>query len=128
MKIKEIVEMSTDELLTKRRDLRQERLHLRLQQQSGQLEQPSRLRLLRRDVARIDTILSQRAKNHRPFQPQNQSRRRRTNLWPSKQHTIDPPPILYGAASNRRRNRRRCRRSTRAQRGRRGWAKLFPSG
>ena len=61
MKIKEIVEMSTDELLTKRRDLRQERLHLRLQQQSGQLEQPSRLRLLRRDVARIETVLSTRA-------------------------------------------------------------------
>jgi len=61
MKIKEIIEMSTDELLTKRRDLRQERLHLRLQQQSGQLEQPSRLRLLRRDVARIETILSRRA-------------------------------------------------------------------
>jgi large subunit ribosomal protein L29 len=60
MKIKEIVEMSMDELLTKRRDLRQESLHLRLQQQSGQLEQPSRLRLLRRDVARIETVLSQR--------------------------------------------------------------------
>ncbi len=60
MKIKEIVEMSTDELLTKRRDLRQESLHLRLQQQSGQLEQPSRLRLLRRDVARIETVLSRR--------------------------------------------------------------------
>jgi large subunit ribosomal protein L29 len=62
MKIKEIVEMSTDELLTKKRDLRQESLHLRLQQQSGQLEQPSRLRLLRRDVARIETILSNRGK------------------------------------------------------------------
>ena len=62
MKITEIVEMSTDELLTKRRDLRQESLHLRLQQQSGQLEQPSRLRLLQRDVARIETVLSQRAK------------------------------------------------------------------
>jgi large subunit ribosomal protein L29 len=62
MKIKEIVEMSIDELLTKRRDLRQESLHLRLQQQSGQLEQPSRLRLLRRDVARIETVLSQREK------------------------------------------------------------------
>ncbi|PYK41309.1 MAG: 50S ribosomal protein L29 [Verrucomicrobia bacterium] len=62
MKTKEIIESSTDELLTKRRDLRQERLHLRLQQQSGQLEQPSRLRLLRRDVARIETVLSQRAK------------------------------------------------------------------
>ena len=51
-----------DELLTKRRDLRQESLHLRLQQQSGQLEQPSRLRLLRRDLARIETELSHRAK------------------------------------------------------------------
>jgi len=60
MKIKEIVEMSTDELLTKKRDLRQESLHLHLQQQSGQLEQPSRLRLLRRDVARIETVLSSR--------------------------------------------------------------------
>ncbi len=62
MKIKEIFEMTTPELLTKRRDLRQERLHLRLQQQSGQLEQPSRLRLLRRDVARIETVLSKREK------------------------------------------------------------------
>jgi len=55
--------MSTDELLTKRRDLRQESLHLRLQQQSGQLEQPSRLRLLRRDVARIETVLTKRSKD-----------------------------------------------------------------
>ena len=62
MKIKEIVEMSTDELLAKRRDLHQESLHLRLQQQSGQLEQPSRLRLLRRDVARIETVLTNRNK------------------------------------------------------------------
>jgi large subunit ribosomal protein L29 len=62
MKIKEIIEMTTDELLTKKRDLRQESLHLRLQQQSGQLEQPSRLRLLRRDVARIETLLAQRSK------------------------------------------------------------------
>ncbi len=60
MKIKEIIEMSDDELLTKKRDLRQENLHLRLQQQSGQLEQPSRLRLLRRDVARVETVLSSR--------------------------------------------------------------------
>ena len=62
MKMKEITELSTDELLTKRRDLRQERLHLRLQQQSGQLEQPSRLRFLRRDIARIETELVQREK------------------------------------------------------------------
>jgi large subunit ribosomal protein L29 len=62
MKMKELTELTTDELLTKRRDLRQESLHLRLQQQSGQLEQPSRLRLLRRDVARLETVLAQREK------------------------------------------------------------------
>jgi large subunit ribosomal protein L29 len=62
MKMKELTELGMDELLTKRRDLRQESLHLRLQQQNGQLEQPSRLRLLRRDVARIETELSHRAK------------------------------------------------------------------
>jgi len=62
MKMKELSELAMDELLTKRRDLRQESLHLRLQQQSGQLEQPSRLRLLRRDLARIETELSTRGR------------------------------------------------------------------
>ena len=62
MKMKEITELSTDELLTKRRDLRQESLHLRLQQQSGQLERPSRLRLLRRDIAQLETVLNHRTK------------------------------------------------------------------
>ena len=62
MKFKDIKEMSSEELQTKRRDIRQESLHLRLQQQSGQLEQPSRLRLLRRQVAQIETVLSQREK------------------------------------------------------------------
>jgi large subunit ribosomal protein L29 len=62
MKFRDIQEMSTDELLTKKRDLRQESLHLRLQQQSGQLEQPSRMRLLRRDVARVETVLTERNK------------------------------------------------------------------
>ena len=61
MKMKELSELAMDELLTKQRDLRQESLHLRLQQQSGQLEQPSRLRLLRRDLARIETELSHRS-------------------------------------------------------------------
>ncbi len=61
MKFKEISEMSSEELTTKKRDIRQESLHLRLQQQSGQLEQPSRLRLLRRQVAQIETALSKRA-------------------------------------------------------------------
>jgi large subunit ribosomal protein L29 len=66
MKFKDIQEMSTDELLTKKRDLRQESLHLRQQQQSGQLEQPSRMRLLRRDVARVETVLTERNKQAAP--------------------------------------------------------------
>ncbi len=60
MKFKEIKELSSEELVTKKRDLRQESLHLRLQQQSGQLEQPSRLRLIRRQVAQLETALAQR--------------------------------------------------------------------
>ena len=66
MKFKDIQEMSTDELLTKKRDLRQESLHLRLQQQSGQLEQPSRMRLVRRDVARVETVLTERNQQAAP--------------------------------------------------------------
>jgi large subunit ribosomal protein L29 len=64
MKTKEIRELSNDELETRRRELRQESFHLRLQQQSGQLEKPSLLRSLRREVARIETVLSERIKKN----------------------------------------------------------------
>ena len=60
MKIKEIRDLSLEELQTRRRDLKQESFHLRLQQQAGQLEKPSQLRALRREVARIETVLNQR--------------------------------------------------------------------
>jgi large subunit ribosomal protein L29 len=60
MKIKEIRELSKDELVTRRRDLRQEVFHLRLQQAAGQLEKPSQIRLIRREVARLETVLSER--------------------------------------------------------------------
>jgi large subunit ribosomal protein L29 len=60
MKIKEIRELSEQELATKRRDLKQELFHLRMQQQAGQLEKPSQVRSIRRDVARIESVLSQR--------------------------------------------------------------------
>jgi large subunit ribosomal protein L29 len=63
MKIKEIKDLTREELLTRRRDLKQEQFHLRMQQQAGQMEKPSQLRSLRRDVARIETLLSQRRLN-----------------------------------------------------------------
>ena len=61
MKIKEIRELSSDELSGRKRELRQEVFNLRLQQASGQMEKPSRIKDIRKEVARIETILSERA-------------------------------------------------------------------
>ena len=58
--IKQLREQSTEELTSKRRDLKHEILNLRIQQQSGQLENTSLLRENRREIAKIETILSER--------------------------------------------------------------------
>ena len=47
------------ELAAMGRDLRHEMFNLRLQQASSQLEKPARLRHLRKDIARIETRISQ---------------------------------------------------------------------
>ncbi len=60
MKITEVRELSNDELLARKRELRHEHFNLRVQKTSGQLEKPSILQDIRRDVARIETILSER--------------------------------------------------------------------
>jgi len=59
MKMAELKDLTLVELAAKGRDLRQEIFNLRLQQASAQLEKPGRLRTLRRDIARIETRLSQ---------------------------------------------------------------------
>lgn len=59
-KVKDIRECSDDELAVRLRDLKQEALNLRLQQATGQLENSARIRIVRREVARILTILSAR--------------------------------------------------------------------
>ena len=61
MKTKEIRELSVDELQTRKRELNQEGFHLRLQKQTGQLEKPSQIRAIRREIARIQTVLSERS-------------------------------------------------------------------
>jgi len=60
MKIKEIKELTVEELTARKRELSQEKFKLRLQQQTGQLEKPSQLRVLRREIARVETVLTQR--------------------------------------------------------------------
>ncbi|MCU0770760.1 MAG: 50S ribosomal protein L29 [Verrucomicrobia bacterium] len=59
MKFTEIKDLTAAELTAKSRDLRQELFQLHLQKASAQLEKPSRLRTLRRDIARVETRLSQ---------------------------------------------------------------------
>jgi len=59
MKFSELKDITIPELAAKSRDLRQEIFNLRLQQASSQLEKPARLRILRRDIARIETRISQ---------------------------------------------------------------------
>ncbi len=59
MKVKEIREMQVEQLRSKLSDAREELMKLRFQQVTGQLTDSSRLRLLRRDIARMETILNE---------------------------------------------------------------------
>jgi len=52
--------MTDAEAQAKLRELRQELFNLRLQQQTARLERPSRMREVRHDVARIETVLRER--------------------------------------------------------------------
>ncbi|NNE90748.1 MAG: 50S ribosomal protein L29 [Verrucomicrobiales bacterium] len=77
--IKELRELSNEEMATRRRDLKEEMLNLRVQQEAGQLENPARIRTARREIARIETILSERklqaaaeAVNEAPAEPEEE--------------------------------------------------------
>ena len=59
MKFAELKDLTLTELSAKGRDLRQEMFALRLQQASAQLEKPARLRTLRKDIARVETRISE---------------------------------------------------------------------
>lgn len=58
--IKELRELSVDDLAKRRRELKEEALMLRVQKEAGQLENPSRIRHARREVAKIETLLTQK--------------------------------------------------------------------
>ncbi len=59
MKMSEVNELTVVELETKGRDLRVELFNLRIQKTTAQLEKPHRVKQLRRDVARMETRLTQ---------------------------------------------------------------------
>jgi large subunit ribosomal protein L29 len=59
MKTEEIRAMSAEQIRSKLSDAREELMKLRFQQVTGQLTDTSRLRTLRRDIARMESILHQ---------------------------------------------------------------------
>ena len=61
MKAEDLRSKTIDELTDNLNDLSKEAFNLRFQQASGQLENTARIRVVRRDIARIKTILNQRA-------------------------------------------------------------------
>ena len=61
MKAADLRAKSADELKTELVDLKKEQFNLRFQAASGQLENTARVREVRRDIARIKTLLSSAA-------------------------------------------------------------------
>ncbi len=60
MKAKDIRALNDNELNSKLKDLKGELFNLRFQQATGQLDNPMRLRGVRKDIARIQTVVRER--------------------------------------------------------------------
>ena len=60
MKARELRELDDDELRKKEKDLREELFNLRFQHATGQLENTQRMKLVKREIARVLTILRER--------------------------------------------------------------------
>lgn len=63
MTSKEIRDLSTGEIATKIRETRETLLQARMRKQTGQVEKTHELRSLRKDIARLETILRQKNKS-----------------------------------------------------------------
>ena len=60
MKAAELRDLGADELGTRERDLTDQLFRLRIQKSMGQLEAPAKMRTVRRDLARVKTMLRQK--------------------------------------------------------------------
>jgi len=60
MSTKDIRELSEAELQKQLRDSREKQVELRMRKQTGQVEHPHEFKQLRRDIARLETILSEK--------------------------------------------------------------------
>ena len=60
MKVNDIRKLTTEEIIAKVKENKEELFNLRFQQATGNLEKPSRIRDLRHDIARLKTVLRER--------------------------------------------------------------------
>jgi large subunit ribosomal protein L29 len=60
MKVAEIREFGVDELRSKEKELDDQLFRLRIQKSMGQLEAPAKVRTVRKDLAKIKTVLRER--------------------------------------------------------------------
>ena len=60
MKAAEVRDLGADELLLKERELNDQLFRMRIQKAMGQLESPEKIRTVRRDLARVKTVLRQK--------------------------------------------------------------------
>ena len=60
MEVSDVRDLSDDELSTRLLDLKREQLNLRFQRASGQLEKTDRINVVRKTIARIKTVQTQR--------------------------------------------------------------------
>lgn len=60
MKVNEIKDLTTEEIIKKEEEIKEELFNLRFQQATGNLEKPSRIKELRKTIARLKTILRER--------------------------------------------------------------------
>ena len=60
MKVAEIRELTVDDLRSRETDLGDQLFRLRVQKSMGQLENPVKVRLVRRDLAKVKTVLRER--------------------------------------------------------------------
>ena len=63
VKIKDLRTMTIDELESKLTECKKEQINLRIQQSTGQLQNTSNMKKVRREVAQINTLISERKKN-----------------------------------------------------------------
>ena len=60
MKVNEIRNLTTDEIIAKIKETKEELFNLRFQQATGNLDKPSKIKDLRHTVARLKTVLRER--------------------------------------------------------------------